>query len=58
MPREPVTVDITYKSSDIADIASILPTIERTGHFSVRFADDDYVHAYQMIRVLYRNLAE
>ncbi len=58
LPHEPVTVDITYKNPDLADVASILPTIERTGRYSVRFEVDDYVHAYQMIRVLYRNLSE
>ena len=58
VPREPVTAEITYKSPDLADIASILPTIERTGDYAVRFEADDYVVAYKMIRVLYRNLTE
>ncbi len=57
-PREPVTVVITYKSPDLADIAAILPTVERTAHYTVTFESSDYVHAYKMIRVLYRNLSE
>ncbi|TDI40627.1 MAG: peptidase M55 [Acidobacteria bacterium] len=57
-PREPVTVAITYKSPDLADIAAILPTVERTALYTVTFESPDYVHAYKMIRVLYRNLSE
>ena len=57
-PKEPATVTITYKRPDLADIASILPSVERTGLYAVTFEVDDYVLAYQMIRVLYRNLNE
>ena len=57
-PKEPSTVTITYKSPDLADIAAILPSVERTGLYAVTFEVDDYVLAYQMIRVLYRNLSE
>ena len=49
---------ITYKSPDLADIAAILPTVERTAHYTVTFESSDYVTAYKMIRVLYRNLSE
>lgn len=52
------SVEITYKNPDLADIAAILPTVERTGHYSVQFETDDYVQAYKMIRVLYRNLTQ
>lgn len=57
-PTEPSTVTITYKSSNLADIAAILPSVERTGLYAVEFEVDDYVLAYQMIRVLYRNLID
>jgi D-amino peptidase len=57
-PGRPTTVDITYKSPDLADIASIIPTVERTSRYSVRFQSDEYVKAYQLIRVLYRNISE
>ena len=57
-PHEPVSVDITYKSPDLADIAAVLPTVERTAHYTVTFESSNYVHAYKMIRVLYRNLSE
>lgn len=57
-PPSPARVQITYKTPDLADIAAIIPTVERTGHYSVTFEMDDYVRAYQMIRVLYRNLSE
>jgi len=57
-PREPATVTITYKSPDLADIAAIIPTVERSSHYAVTFTSDDYVQAYELIRVLYRNLAE
>ena len=56
--KRPTTVEITYKSPDLADIAAVIPTVERTGRFSVRFQSDDYLKAYQFIRVLYRNLSE
>ena len=57
-PGRPTTVDITYKSPDLADIASIVPTVERTSRYSIRFQSEEYLKAYQLIRVLYRNLAE
>ncbi len=57
-PGSPTTVDITYKSPDLADIASIIPTVERTSRYSIRFQSQEYLKAYQLIRVLYRNLAE
>jgi D-amino peptidase len=57
-PTEPVTVTITYKNPDLAEIASVLPSVERTGHAQVRFAAESYPLAYRMIRVLYRNLSE
>ena len=56
--QEPVTVAITYKNPDLADIASILPSVDRTSHYTVTFEQSDYVLAYKMIRVLYRNLSE
>jgi D-amino peptidase len=55
-PPRPVTVDMTYKISDLADIASNVPTVERTSRYSVRFHSDDYLDAYRLIRVLYRNI--
>jgi len=55
-PPRPVTVDLTYKSADLADIASNVPTVERTSRYAVRFRSDDYVQAYRLIRVLYRNI--
>ncbi len=42
----------------MADVAAILPSVERTGLYTVTFEVDDYVLAYQMTRVLYRNLRE
>jgi D-amino peptidase len=57
-PGSPTTVDITYKSPDLADIASIIPTVERTSRYSIRFQSDEYLKAYQLIRVLYRNISE
>jgi D-amino peptidase len=56
--QQPTTVDLTYKSADLAEIASAIPTVERTSRYSVRFQSDDYLAAYQLIRVLYRNLSE
>ena len=58
VPTVPATVTITYKNPDLADIAAILPSVTRTGHTTIRFESDDFVHAYKMIRVLYRNLSE
>lgn len=57
-PQEPATVEIAYTRQDLADIASIIPTVERMGLYSVQFTSDSYVDAYQFIRVLYRNLRE
>jgi D-amino peptidase len=57
-PGSPTTVDISYKNPDLAEIASVIPTVERTSRYSVRFQSEDYLKAYRLIRVLYRNLAE
>jgi D-amino peptidase len=58
LPREPTVVSMTYKIADLADIAQVIPTIERTGRYSVRFRSASYPRAYQLIRVLYKNLTE
>jgi D-amino peptidase len=57
-PSSPTRVEILYKNPDLADIASVIPTVERTSRYSVRFQTDDYRKAYQLIRLLYRNLSE
>lgn len=57
-PGSPTTVEITYKNPDLAEIADIVPTVERTSRYSVRFQSGDYLDAYQLIRVLYRNLTD
>ena len=57
-PELPAEVRITYKNPDLADIASILPSVSRVGHAEIGFQSDDFVQAYKMIRVLYRNLTE
>ncbi len=56
VPTVPSRVTITYKNPDLADIAAILPSVERESHLSVSFESADFVQAYKMIRVLYRNL--
>jgi D-amino peptidase len=56
-PPAPATVDILYKNPDLAEIAAIVPTVEQTSRYSVRFQSEDYLNAYQLIRVLYRNLS-
>jgi D-amino peptidase len=57
-PANPTRVEILYKNPDLAEIASVIPTVERASRYSVRFQSDDYRKAYQLIRVLYRNLSE
>jgi D-amino peptidase len=57
-PPQPTTVDLTYKSADLAEIAAMIPTVERTSRYSVRFQSEDYLQAYRLIRLLYRNLSE
>ncbi|HSF14331.1 MAG TPA: M55 family metallopeptidase [Vicinamibacteria bacterium] len=57
-PTTPTTVELTYKNPDLADIASAIPTIERVSRYAVRFRSDDFVSAYKLIRVLYRNIPE
>lgn len=56
-PPATATVDILYKDPDLAEIAAIVPTVEKTGRYSIRFQSSDYLQAYQLIRVLYRNLS-
>ncbi len=55
---EPSAVSIIYKNPDLADIASIVPTVDRDGLNSVKFQSETFLQAYKLIRVLYRNLSE
>lgn len=57
-PESPVVVEIQYTRPDLAEIASLLPQIERTAPDTVRFQAGDMADAYAIIRVLYRNLSE
>ncbi len=57
-PEEPVAVEIQYTRPDLAEIASLLPEIERTAPDTVRFEAATMPEAYAIIRVLYRNLSE
>ena len=57
-PETPVEVEIQYTRPDLAEIASLLPQIERVAPDTVRFEAGDMAEAYAIIRVLYRNLSE
>ena len=57
-PESPVAVEIQYTRPDLAEIAALLPQIERTAPDTVRFEAGDMAEAYAIIRVLYRNLSE
>ena len=57
-PGPPVTVEIQYTRPDLAEIASLLPQIERIAPDTVRFEAGDMAEGYAVIRVLYRNLSE
>ncbi len=57
-PQAPVEVEIQYTRFDLAEIASLLPQIDRSAPDTVRFASADMAEAYAVIRVLYRNLSE
>ena len=57
-PEAPVEVEIRYTRPDLAEIASLLPEIDRSAPDTVRFRTGDMAEAYAIIRVLYRNLSE
>ncbi len=57
-PGTPVEVEIRYTRTDLAEIAALLPGIERTAPDTIRFEAQDMAQAYPIIRVLYRNLSE
>ena len=57
-PASPVAIEIQYTRPDLAEIASLLPQIERTAPDTVRFEAGDMREGYAIIRVLYRNLSE
>ena len=57
-PESPVTIEIQYTRPDLAEIASLLPQIERIAPDTVRFEAGDMEEGYAIIRVLYRNLSE
>jgi D-amino peptidase len=63
MPRPPVPAlrapfhfELTYQSTTMADIASGIPGVRRTGPAQVAFESSSYPEAYRMFRVLYRHL--
>jgi D-amino peptidase len=57
-PGSPVEIEIQYTRPDLAEIASLLPQIERVAPDRVRFEAGDMAEGYAIIRVLYRNLSE
>lgn len=57
-PAPPVAIEIQYTRPDLAEIASLLPQIERIAPDTVRFEAGDMAEGYAIIRVLYRNLSE
>ena len=57
-PDPPVAIEIQYTRPDLAEIASLLPQIERIAPDTVRFEAGDMAEGYAIIRVLYRNLSE
>ena len=57
-PESPIPIEIRYTRPDLAEIASLLPEIERVAPDTVRFEAGDMAEGYAIIRVLYRNLSE
>lgn len=58
-PGPPVTIEtIQHTRPDLAEIAALLPQIERVAPDTVRFEAGDMAEGYAIIRVLYRNLSE
>ena len=57
-PESPVEIEIQYTRPDLAEIAALLPQIERIAPDTVRFEAVDMAEGYAIIRVLYRNLSE
>ena len=57
-PASPVAIEIQYTRPALAEIASLLPQIERIAPDTVRFEAGDMAEGYAIIRVLYRNLSE
>lgn len=57
-PGPPVAIEIQYTRPDLAEIASLLPQIDRIAPDTVRFEAGDMAEGYAIIRVLYRNLSE
>ena len=53
-----MAIEIQYTRPDLAEIASLLPQIERIAPDTVRFEAGDMAAGYAVIRVLYRNLSE
>ncbi|MXX85126.1 MAG: hypothetical protein F4Y71_01560 [Acidobacteria bacterium] len=58
-PDPPVTIaKIQHTRPDLAEIASLLPQIERIAPDTARFEAGDMAEGYAIIRVLSRNLSE
>lgn len=55
-PDTPMTLQVEFMKSSMADMAMLTPGAERTGARGVRFAHNDYMQVFRAWRVLY-NLA-
>jgi len=50
--KAPYRFDVNFLRSSMADMAELVPQVERTGGRSVRFVIDDYIKGFKLLRAL------
>ncbi len=50
--KAPYRFDVNFLRSSMADMAELIPQVERTGGRSVRFVIDDYIKGFKLLRAL------
>ena len=52
--KPPITFEVSFGDTAMAEVASMIPTSERTGPYMVRLANDDYLIAFKGVRSMLR----
>lgn len=51
--KPPFTLEVTFSSPTLADLAEAIPTVKRTGPATVTYVTDDFRAGYRLLRLLY-----
>lgn len=52
--KYPVDLELTFKSTGFADIASLLPDLKRVNGITIKYMAKDIIEAYKILELFYR----